>query len=486
MKKNALGARIPSWAILIAMLAILGMILIPMLVIAHYDVPAADDFSFSCETHAAVMSGGSIFDVIAGAVEKAGKVYYTWQGSFSAIFLMAFQPAVWGLRHYALTTWIMVFSLLGSLFYFYDRLLHGVFGTSKSIAGIIAAVTSTACTQFLPSPNQSFYWYNGAVYYTFTFAVMLVLFGIMIGYMLHDGALRIVAAACLCVIIGGSNYITALFTSICGTLLITILILKKDKRFLCLLIPYTILLAAFAISIIAPGNAVRQENFSDHPGAVEAVLLSFHAAGRNALHWADLRFAAFMTFLIPILWEGAGQSNFSFRFPGAASAFSFCLFASLFTPHLFATGSDGPERLKNILYFAFLMFSVLNLFWWLGWMKGKRKRSRSTKNGISFGTLAGFSTGALLCLGCAMVFFHGTATSVAALSELRSGEAGGYFTQALERQEILENPEIKDCEFSPYTNMPYILYFTDMTEDPAAYENQDTANFYSKNSIVVR
>ena len=46
--------------------------------------------------------------------------------------------------------------------------------------------------------------------------------------------------------------------------------------------------------------------------------------------------------------------------------------------------------------------------------------------------------------------------------------------------------DITDCEFTPYTSMPYILYFTDMTEDPESYENQDTATFYGKNTIVVK
>ena len=192
-----------------------------------------------------------------------------------------------------------------------------------------------------------------------------------------------------------------------------------------------------------------------------------------------------MVFLIPFLWAGAAESRFSFPLPGAVSVFSFCLFSSLFTPHLYALGSDGPERLKNILYFSFLLFSILNLFWWVGWLEKKRRPGRPGC-GISFWLLSVFSVIAVICLACSVLFFHGTLSSVAALSELRSGEAHTYYAQALERQEILENKEISDCEFTPYSSMPYILYFTDMTDDPESYENQDTATFYGKNSIVVR
>lgn len=472
--------------ILILLLVVLVILLIPMLAIARYDVPAADDFSFSCETHAAVRDGGSILSLLSGAAEKTRKVYDTWQGSFSAVFLMAFQPAIWGLSFYSLTTWLMVFSLIGGIFFFFYRLFHSVFGISGTLTGIIATTVSIACTQFLPSPNQSFYWYNGAVYYTFTFAVLLVLFAVVIGYLLHGRWWRIGITVLLCIVIGGSNYITALFASICGVLLLTWLIWKKDRRWRVLLLPVVFLFIAFVVSMRAPGNAVRQGLSEIHPGAAEAIFRSFSAAAQNALHWMDLRFASCLLFLLPFLWNSARQSSFSFALPGAVSAFSFCLFASLFTPHLYALGSDGPDRLKNILYFAFLLFCVLNLFWWLGWINKKREKSHGKDRGIPFGKLCIFSVLAALCLAASVLFFHGTFTSVAALSELRSGEARHYYAQAKERQEVLENAEITECVFPPFSSKPYILYFTDMTDDPASYENQDTATFYGKHSIVVK
>ena len=472
--------------ILILLLTALVILLIPMLMIAQYDVPAADDFSFSCETHAAVRDGGSLLILLAGAAKKTRMVYDTWQGSFAAVFLMAFQPAIWGLSRYGLTTWLMVLSLIGGIFFFFHRLMHGVFGVSKTLAGIMATVVSIACTQFLPSPNQSFYWYNGAVYYTFTFAVLLVLFSVIIGYLLYGKWWRIGIAAVLGIVIGGSNYITALFACICEVLLLAGLIWKKDKRWSALLLPTALLFIAFAVSIRAPGNAVRQGLSETRPDALKAILQSFLAAGQNALHWMDLRFAACVLFLLPFLWNGAKQSGASFALPGAVSAFSFCLFASLFTPHLYALGSDGPDRLKNILYFAFLIFSVLNLFWWLGWISRKRAETREKENGVSRKSFCLFSVLAALCLAGSVLLFHGTITSVAALSELRSGDAQHYYIQATERQIVLEDPGISECEFRPFDTKPYILYFTDMTDDPTSYENEDTATFYGKDSIVVK
>ena len=83
-------------------------------------------------------------------------------------------------------------------------------------------------------------------------------------------------------------------------------------------------------------------------------------------------------------------------------------------------------------------------------------------------------------------FFNKPLTSVLAISELRNGEAKAYYEEALERQKVLENSSVLDCEFEPFENMPYLLYFTDMTDDPSDFQNEDTATYYHKNSIIVR
>ena len=87
---------------------------------------------------------------------------------------------------------------------------------------------------------------------------------------------------------------------------------------------------------------------------------------------------------------------------------------------------------------------------------------------------------------CSIAFFEGSLTSVAALGELRSGEAQAYYSQALERQAILEDPVVEDCVFLPFRENPYLLFFGDMTDDPRSYENEDTATYYDKQSIVVK
>ena len=321
--------------LLILLLLLLALLLAPIFILSHYAVPSADDFSFSCETHFAVANEKGIIAILKGALSKTAEVYKSWQGSFSAVFLMAFQPSVWGFRFYRLTTYIMVIPLVISIFFICVRSFSGIFQADRCLSGSIAAILVIACTQFTPSPNQGFYWYNGAIYYTFTFSVMLVFFACLIGFLLYGGRWRLPILCILAVVIGGNNYVTALLTLLLFSSTVVFLLCYHNRNWKSLLIPFLFLIAAFAVNAAAPGNAVRQAFFSTHPGPVESIMLSFRYAAHKSIKWSDLRLLACLILLQPLLWRVALNSRrCAFRFPIIVTAFSFCLFSSMFTPHV--------------------------------------------------------------------------------------------------------------------------------------------------------
>ena len=480
---------IPYKAVFFLLLLLVFLLMIPLLVLAGYDIPMADDFSNSCRTHAVVQNGGGLLALIAAAAAHTAEIYECWQGTFSAVFMMALQPSIWGFRFYSLTAWTMIIPLIGSIFLICFRTFSGIFGLDKYHSGIVAGVIVIACTQLLPSPNQGFYWYTGAVYYTLTFAVVLWFFGSLIAYLLEGKSWRVILLSALSIVIGGNNFVTALLSWILlSCILFGLMIRKQKKRAGILLIPYLLLILAFAVSMTAPGNSARQAVFTNHPGPIKAILLSFHYAADHIYKWTDLGFFACLIFLLPFLWRAASCSRKQgFRFPAAVSVFSFCLLSSMFTPHVYAIGFDGPGRLQNIYYYAYVLLFVFNLFWWCGWLRTRKERKNDdSPSGIRVRSLMGFSCAAVLSMAGYILFFQGSMTSVVALGELRSGEAQAFYSQALERQAILEDPMVKDCVFSPFSENPYLLYFGDMTDDPHSYENEDAATFYGKHSIVVK
>ncbi len=468
-------------------LLILIILLIPLLSIASYNVPSADDFSFSCDTHAAVTSGQSFINILSIAYEETKHVFTSWQGTFSAVFMMALQPSIWGFRYYSITTWIMLSSLISGIFFLCFRLFSGLFHIQKSVSGIIAAVICIICTQFLPAANESFYWYNGSVYYTFTFGIMLIMYAVYIGFYLHGSVFRILLLCLLSVITGGSNYITALLSSVITSVVLINLLIKKDRKLFSCLIPYSFLIISFIISISAPGNAVRQAANSVHPDAVPAILLSFKYAMSNAVLWTDLRFISCILFLLPFIWAAAASCNNKFSYPLLITLISFCIYSSAFTPHIYALGTDGPNRLKNIVFFFYVLLFVINLFWWSGWITNKNHTNRETSNhrSIAFRTFVLLSSCSLIILIIAVYIHHSTLTSALAFNSLRSGEAQDYYKEASYRQVILEDPKISRCEFEQFNCYP-IVFYMDMTDDPENWTNIAACKYYNKSSIMVR
>ncbi len=158
-------------------LSALILLLIPMLIIAFYDVPSVDDFGYGLAPHQTWLESHSIFLVLQTVVQQIKHVYHTWQGSFFSIFLFSLQPGVFNERFYFLTPFIMLASLCGGTVFFLKVVLGDLLGASIYQRGIVTVMVLAACLEFCPNPAQAFYWYNGSVYYTFTSGLSLILFG---------------------------------------------------------------------------------------------------------------------------------------------------------------------------------------------------------------------------------------------------------------------------------------------------------------------
>lgn len=102
----------------VACCVLLGLTLLPVAALSVYNHPCSDDYSYGLYVAQAVRSGGSLWEVLAAAAKETAETYLDWQGTFSAVFLMALQPAAFGEGFYALTPWIMVGSLVFSTFFF--------------------------------------------------------------------------------------------------------------------------------------------------------------------------------------------------------------------------------------------------------------------------------------------------------------------------------------------------------------------------------
>ena len=100
MKKHSLCIT----AAAVAALVLLAVLLVPMLMIAQYDVPINDDYSYGQNTVRVWNSTRDVAAVLKAALQMVRFVYYNWQGSYSAVFLMSLQPGIFGIQAFGVQT----------------------------------------------------------------------------------------------------------------------------------------------------------------------------------------------------------------------------------------------------------------------------------------------------------------------------------------------------------------------------------------------
>ena len=464
----------------VLVLAALLLSLAPLLLLGRFALPCADDFSYGAAAHAAYLADGSLPSVLRAALRQVRETYFGWQGTFSAIFLMSLQPAVFGLSCYALTPVLMLLSLLAGTFCLCLALLSGTFGLPRSLSCCAAGLCSLLCIQLMPSPVQGLYWYNGAIYYTFFHGLALLAFALGLRLLQRGGVWRQLLLCLLALLLGGTNYVTALCCSIVAVSALILLALLRNRARRRLLLPTLILLAAFAVNTLAPGNAVRQASVSHTPQALRAILDSFAVAGVYALRWLKLPLVGTMLLLGVLLWPALGCCGFSFRLPGLVTLYSVCLFAAMFCPGLYALGEVGDQRLLNIIYYSYVLLLGLNLCCWLGWLRTRRKPVGAR---CRVGLLPLLLSGAVCLLCCALYLRAGGYTSLMALGAMRSGEARAFHDAGAARYAVLEDATIRQAELAPYPCRPYVLFFDDITADPQDWRNLVTADYFDKDSV---
>ena len=165
---------------LILLLAFTFFCVVPLLIVGNYDVPYADDYSYGVRTHLTYISSHSVIKTIISAFVQVKDTYFSWQGTFSAIFLMALQPAVFSFQLYAMTPWIVVVAFFAGVCMFSVGVVHHLFGGDRSIGILTGILIFDVCIQLMPSPVQGLYWYNSAVYYVLFFSLSLISFYLLV------------------------------------------------------------------------------------------------------------------------------------------------------------------------------------------------------------------------------------------------------------------------------------------------------------------
>ncbi len=466
---------------LITFLIILLFILIsaPMIYISKFNNPSSDDYTYGIETHKTWEETHSIIEVIKTGIKKTQNTFIEWQGSFTAVFLMTIQPAVFGEQYYWLSTIFLIgFFILANL-YIMKIILRDYFHCNRNIFLGISLLLITLSMQFVPYPVESFYWFNGSIYYTFFYSIQLILLGKILIILKEENTqkLNTLISCFLAFFIGTSNYCTALVSCMILAVIELILIIRKNKKAVNIAIILSICLTGLLISANAPGNAVRQAQVKEKMNAINSIICSLELGKDFLINWTTSLNIIFYIALIPIMIKIIKQIKYKFKMPIIVTIVTYGIYAAQLTPVLYAQGGNFPLRLLCIVYYSMYWLIIINTFYWLGYICNKIEITE-TKNSYKFCYII------IVLLGIIAIFLnYQKANSWIALKSIQTGEASRYQKQIEERIKIYKDENIKDVEVERIKERPFLLYNSDLHYDPNYWINEAVKEFYNKNSV---
>lgn len=483
--------------------------LIPLYILGFFAHPSVDDYYYGAETARTWQASHSLGAVIRQSWDLMKDSYQNWQGNFLAIFLMRLQPGIFGESSYFWTPLILISSLAASLLFFFYTALRRLVGAGRPAAIGMALAISFCTIQFCYKPSDSFYWFNGGIYYTFFFALSYCMLGLMILALKEEKAAgrtaSLMGSAFIAFLIGGGNYSTALSLAVLLAVLLGLSFLPSLKlKKLPFLLPLLALLISLVISILAPGNGLRQAAAGEGPGVIKALIYSFAYGGYVLAEGMKVPLLVLWLGLMPLLYRLSKRVPGRYPLPLLVLLFSFGIFASQGTALFYAQGLRMPPRMSNIIYFNAYLFTGFNLFYFCGWLR--RRCPGNIMERISdklFGRDSYLNRYALIlvlafaigCLGLWQVsegekgqaVFNTQPLCVSAAYSLLKGEARLYDRELTERASFLASqPEGATVIIPALSVYPQALTHSEITEDPMDFKNEHLALFYHLGSVALK
>lgn len=484
--------------------------IIPMLVIGIYNWPSVDDFSMALQPHQTFVQTGNFFVTVWSAFTKTIYIYNNWVGYFFSSFLTCLSPSIFGERWSALNAVIVLGMLSFGVMYFFNALLHRVWKMEGHMAYGLSMLTLLMIVQSMENGTtraEAFYWWSGAINYTFMFGLSLVWIGMLFRFIYEsDGfsavkrTLRLVWICILGFLLGGSNYMTALVMAVCSVLGLFILLmirlgkfeLKGDGNVKWMWTAFVCQLIGLVVSAIAPGNRIRGTSMGNI-NPIKVVLRSYYSVLDVCIN-DMMRWEVLLALVIAavIAWKMAEKMEFELHHPVVFAFFSFSMMACCVAPPLYAVGNADAPRIRSTMWMQFLVMLVITVVYYACWIR-QNVAGRQT-NETESGRLSLVSSTIVAVMALLLAF--GSALSIipnphyysatSAIVDLISGDAKQYLAEKEQRMEVFEDVSVKDAVFKPHTVSPELLFQSDMYEDATLWENTIVATYYDKDSVRVK
>lgn len=479
-----------------------GLSLIPLLWIAKYNYPSADDYTNGSRCYHVWRLEHSVSGVLREALSRTMEEWRTWRGCFTSSFLSALPPNIWGEKLYFLTAWIILLTLtIAVSFFFYELLVRG-FRADKYTSHSVSMIALFLMVQCMGEKGRAegFYWYSGSFNYVFVHSLSLFFYGFLIAGAKNTGRKRIraiIAATILGFLTAGGNQMTMLNVAIILCMVIIFMILQKgwNKNKL-LLFPIVSYYFGFFLSIVAPGNFIRAGGLQGM-NPIKAIFVSFYECLDLMLsQWTTWSVMVLLACLIPLFWHMAGDVSFHFRYPLIVIFGGFCVVSAMATPPLFIMGNVEAGRIQALMFLMYILVLSLCIGYVTGWARQKYEKGReicydNTKADNRYGDLTCF-----YLVGCLFFFLMASLITIipephyytcsSAWTDLKEGTAERYGREQEERTQMYHDKAGEELVVKPFSAQPSLLFFSDIENDPEDWKNLGVCRYYGLDSVAVK
>lgn len=477
-----------NWISFIFVLALV-LVTAPLLILGHYDYPTADDWSLAAWTHQAVVDREGILGVLKAAMRAILYRRHSGEPRFASTLLAALQPGIWGEHFYRITPYLMIGSLIFSELLLGSFLLRRYCKAERRWICPILIPSLIFQILFVPYPTETFYWYVGAVNYTFIFSLSLILLYLFLR--LSDETINKktvisseILGIAIAVLVGGNNYSASLSAACLFICLSAYCLLKNKKGFLHTLPLTFAVLISLLLCLTAPANKMRVDHFfgGTTNGIMESVWMSISRTCLNIYSWTTLKVILLVLLISPFLWLALKNAPMPFQKPVLFTLFSLGIYAAQITANMYVEGGISACRIADILYYGYHVWLLLNIGYWIGWLQ----RQKIMQNASFKIQLLPWTCVIGLILTVTVCFTDiKTSSTYRACAWLLQGTAASYAEVWEERLAVLRDDSVKNVEFEPIQLGQEMVFYADF--DPQSpWFSEVCAEYYNKESITLR
>lgn len=424
-------------------------VLISYAIAGFFAHPSADDFTYALL--------GRTDDFLQTVLNERER----WNGRFISNFIIIFSPLNWGgLMGYQLMPTLLISLILLGTYSIYRILIN-------SYALLLALSSTVIMFSIMPDITEGIYWYTGAWTYIPGGVLFILGIALIIKYQDQLNFKNLVLPVSLFVLSAGFNEVIPVYGFVA---FMTLMVFHRKFKLIGLLFT-SLFILLLSYVLLAPGNEVRDSNFTQNHDLFYSVYMGMAYTLRFIGEWAlNPAFYLWSVFLLAININEDFLRKLAILKNPLVALFIIVtpVFLACFAP-IWSTGILGQYRTSNLSSYFYV------ISWSLILISNKdvilKKIRINTRSSILFGTLI---ISLLLWKNQYFLF-----------TELASGQIS-QFDYEMNNRAILLKECNGDCFVPRIENQPRTLFVYPLQDDPKHWLNDAYAKYYGLERVIVK